>query len=82
MARNVNSNKPSNLCYKLILIGDYNVGKSSIFCRFKDNTFKEDTKLTIGTDNYAKTFDIESQNVTVSVLFLIFVLFKVHFSEH
>jgi len=65
MARNVNSNKASSYCFKIILLGDYNVGKSSIFCRFKNNTFKEDTKLTVGTDNHAKTFEIDCQNVTI-----------------
>lgn len=74
MARNVNSNKTSNFCFKLILLGDYNVGKSSIFCRFKDNTFKEDTKLTVGTDNHARTFEIDSQNVTVSYILIYFCM--------
>lgn len=66
MARNVNTNRSPNFCFKLILLGDYNVGKSSIFCRFKSNIFKENTKSTIGTDNFAKSFEIDSQNVTVS----------------
>ncbi|GIY65321.1 ras-related protein Rab-18 [Caerostris darwini] len=65
MARNVNKQATSNFCFKLILLGDYNVGKTSIFCRFKDNDFKENTKLTLGTDNYKKIIEVGGQNVTL-----------------
>lgn len=70
MARNVNKTETSTFCFKLILLGDYNVGKSSIFRRFKDNTFKEDTKLTVGTDNYGKIIEVGGQNATVRVFYL------------
>lgn len=70
MARNVNKTGTSTFCFKLILLGDYNVGKSSIFRRFKDNTFKEDTKLTVGTDNYGKVIEVGGQNATVSVFYV------------
>ncbi|KFM63181.1 Ras-related protein Rab-19, partial [Stegodyphus mimosarum] len=65
MASNVNTNRLSNYCFKLILLGDYNVGKTSIFCRFKNAEFKEDTKLTVGADNHTKVIEVDQQNVTL-----------------
>ncbi|XP_054715770.1 ras-related protein ORAB-1-like [Uloborus diversus] len=65
MARNVNHNKTANYSYKILLLGDYNVGKSSIYCRFKDNQFKEVSKLTVGADNFGKVYELEEQNVTL-----------------
>ncbi|GBM87357.1 Ras-related protein Rab-14 [Araneus ventricosus] len=65
MARNVNKQGTSNFCFKLILLGDYNVGKTSIFCRFGDNEFKENTNLTVGTDNRKKIIEVGGQNVTL-----------------
>src|SRR5690242_13530223 len=36
--------------FKIALIGDAAIGKSSILIRFTDNDFKEDTSSTIGVD--------------------------------
>lgn len=44
--------------HKIILCGEYGVGKSSIFRRFVDNSFVEKTgpRSTIGLDNFGKKF--------------------------
>lgn len=36
--------------YKICLVGDGMVGKSSIISRFKNDKFSENTKITIGVD--------------------------------
>ncbi|ELT87407.1 hypothetical protein CAPTEDRAFT_171398 [Capitella teleta] len=48
--------------HKVILCGEYGVGKSSIFRRFLDNSFTEDTgpKSTIGLDHFSKEFTTSS----------------------
>lgn len=47
---------------KVILCGDYGVGKSSIFRRFANDTFvaSNDRKSTLGLDFYNKAFCSES----------------------
>jgi Ras-related protein Rab-6A len=46
--------------YKVILCGEYGVGKSSIFRRYVDNSFIEtqDYMSNIGLDHFAKKFVI------------------------
>lgn len=43
---------------KVILCGEYGVGKSSIFRRFTNNTFvtSTDRKSTLGLDHFDKTY--------------------------
>ena len=48
---------------KVIVIGDSNVGKSSILMRFKNDTFSEDIKNTVGIDHYSHEIDIGNQNI-------------------
>lgn len=52
---------------KVILCGEYGVGKSSIFRRFVDNSFIDETgpRSTIGLDNFTKNFQIEDKLVKV-----------------
>nr|CAH7713064.1 unnamed protein product [Callosobruchus chinensis] len=44
---------------KIILCGEYGVGKSSIFRRFTNNTFvaRTDRKSTLGLDHFSKSFN-------------------------
>ena len=39
-----------NFLFKIALIGDSGIGKSSILIRFTDNSFRDDTSSTIGVD--------------------------------
>lgn len=46
--------------YKLILVGDSNVGKTALFCRFIEGTFSND-KNTLVT-----TVDFKMKNITIN----------------
>lgn len=50
----------SNYKIKLILTGDYNVGKSSILTRYVDDKFDEFSKTTIGVDYRSKSITVNS----------------------
>ena len=49
--------------YKLIFLGDQNVGKSSILNRFLNDTFVEEYQATIGLDFQSKNVQIDNQDV-------------------
>ena len=52
--------------FKLLVIGDSNVGKSSILSRFVDDTFTEDSReysCTIGVDFFSKIVNINGKKV-------------------
>ena len=49
--------------FKILLIGDSGVGKSSLLIRYADNTFTENFTPTIGVDFKIKTVEIESKMV-------------------
>lgn len=55
--------------FKLLLIGNSSVGKSSILLRFTDDTFlpQDDTSATIGVDFKAKIIDIDSKKYKLTI---------------
>lgn len=53
--------------YKVVLLGELGVGKTSLFRRVKDNTFDEYQTATTGIDSCTKVVKIDGQNVMVSV---------------
>ena len=55
--------KPEIPKYKLIFLGDQNVGKSSILNRFTNDTFSEDYQATIGLDFQSKNIQIDNQDI-------------------
>lgn len=61
---NAESNK-----LKLILLGDYGVGKSAFFRRFVDNSFiGENCKPpTVGLDCFSKRFSAADKAITVRI---------------
>lgn len=61
------NNKDFNYIYKIILIGDSGVGKSSIVSRFVDGTFMGDTRSTVGIDLQVKTLDISYELVKIQI---------------
>lgn len=54
--------------YKIILCGEYGVGKSSIFRRFLNNTFTTDNskKSTIGLDQCTRSFTFGKTEIKVN----------------
>jgi len=60
--------KTSNVnTYKILVIGDANVGKSSMLLRYVDNTFSDSFIVTIGVDSKTKDIKLEGADVKISV---------------
>lgn len=53
---------------KVILCGEYGVGKSSLFRRFASNTFvtATDRQSTLGLDHYDKIYTVGSKDIKVT----------------
>lgn len=51
--------------FKIILIGDSNVGKTCVVQNFKSGIFSERQQNTIGVDFSVRTLDIEGKKVKV-----------------
>lgn len=49
--------------FKILLIGNSAVGKSSLLLRFSDNVFTDSFLPTIGVDFKIRTFDLEGKTV-------------------
>jgi len=60
-------NQDYDYLFKLLLIGNSAVGKSSLLLRFSDNIFNESFLPTIGVDFKIRTFDLNSKTVTLQI---------------
>lgn len=72
--------------FKIILVGDSNVGKTCVVQSFKSGIFMEKQQNTIGVDFTVRTLDIDGKKVKVSVflggLLIILLLFQLKFSSN
>lgn len=53
--------------FKIILIGDSDVGKTSLMTRYTDQTFVPSTLSTIGVDFKIKTIDVDGSRVKLQI---------------
>jgi len=60
-------NQDYDYLFKLLLIGNSAVGKSSLLLRFSDNIFNESFLPTIGVDFKIRTFDLNSKTVKLQI---------------
>ena len=60
--------------FKVIIIGDANVGKSSLISQFCNEKFMDTVASTVGVDFYIKEFKINGKNVKVSWVFESFIV--------
>ena len=52
---------------QLLIIGNSNVGKTSIITRFTNGTFSQNYLATVGLDNYTKIETIDNKNVQIKL---------------
>lgn len=62
--------------FKIILIGDTDVGKTSVIQRFKTGNFSERQQSTIGVDFIVRTLNIQGRKVKVSFIDVKFACFN------
>ena len=53
--------------FKIMMLGDASVGKTSLTMRFISGFFMEDLKLTIGVDFYSKTTEFSDKKVKLQI---------------
>lgn len=51
--------------YKVVLLGELGVGKTSLFRRLKDNTFDEYQTATTGIDSCTRVVKVDGETVMV-----------------
>jgi len=60
-------NQDYDYLFKLLLIGNTAVGKSSLLLRFSDNVFNESFLPTIGVDFKIRTFDLSGKTIKLQM---------------
>ena len=52
---------------KILVIGDFNVGKTNFILQFTEETFSEKTMSTVGFDLKIRTIKIGAENIKIQV---------------
>lgn len=68
--------------YKVVLLGELGVGKTSLFRRLKDNTFDEYQTATTGIDSCTKIVKVDGETVMVSNLTTSFSVLYLPLSQY
>lgn len=61
------SKKSYDHIFKILLVGDSNVGKSSILNTYFDQAFTESLIPTVGVDFRIKTFDLNGKKIKLQI---------------
>ena len=64
---NGGSDQDYEFIFKILLLGNSNVGKSSLFLRFVDDIWNDTFVPTIGVDFKIKTFDIDEKKIKMQI---------------
>jgi Ras-related protein Rab-1A len=59
--------KEYDYLFKLVIVGNSGVGKSSLLLRFSDDTFSDSYLTTIGVDFRFKTLEIDGKKVKLQI---------------
>jgi GTPase SAR1 family protein len=74
------NNLVEKMLYKIILVGDANVGKSCILSKYTKDEYKSNYNITIGVEFSSKTLDFNNKTVKLqiwdTVNILIFIKLK------
>lgn len=57
--------------FKVLVIGDSNVGKTTLTYRFCEGIFLEKSEATIGVDFRSRTLQVEGEDITVRKCFIL-----------
>ena len=60
-------NKKDDLTFKILILGDSNVGKTSLLLKFTDNIFKESYIATIGVEYKEKIITLNNKNYKLNI---------------
>ncbi|XP_066247019.1 ras-related protein Rab-33B-like [Euwallacea similis] len=61
------SKQPQEKVYKVIVVGDANVGKTTVTYRFCEGKFLEHSEATIGVDFRSRTLEIDGEYITLQL---------------
>lgn len=67
MAAQTKGSHPYDYLFKLLMIGDAGVGKSSMLLRFTDDSFDDHIQSTIGVDFKVKHMEINDKKVKITI---------------
>ncbi len=59
--------KEQDYLFKIVIVGNQGVGKSSLFLRFCDNNFIENYLTTIGVDFRFKMLDVDDKTCKLQI---------------
>jgi small GTP-binding protein len=57
----------SKVSYKIIIVGEQGVGKTSLVLRYIKDIFSKDYKVTVGFEFYSKIIKHQGEDITVQI---------------